>query len=96
MMMAKNRADRYSTFDALIQDLEALARGDPPLHARRCDQSELLGQLAVTGQPVPKEPPAAGPNQEPTPPSIPLPWFIAVVILTGVSLILNVIQCIGR
>ncbi|HOW71994.1 MAG TPA: serine/threonine-protein kinase [Phycisphaerae bacterium] len=95
-MMAKDRADRYATLSALIQDLEALARGDPPVHAQTHDKSKLLIRLDETGERVPDNRPTAGQDQEMSPSSIPLTWFLVVVIAGGVSLVLNVIQCVAR
>ena len=46
MMMAKNRRDRYSTTAELLDDLEAVARGDSPLIARVKAPGAMLGTLA--------------------------------------------------
>ncbi|MCX5658519.1 MAG: serine/threonine-protein kinase [Planctomycetota bacterium] len=52
--MAKNRDERYNTFAELTQDLEAVARGEPPLQARRKFDLASLASLekSVDGQAI--------------------------------------------
>lgn len=47
VMMAKDRARRYGSTDDLLLDLEAIARGEPPLQARRQIGSDVLTGLAT-------------------------------------------------
>ena len=53
VMMAKKREDRYLSTKDLIGDLEAIGRGEPPLHARKRYDPALLQSLADGGEPVP-------------------------------------------
>lgn len=46
VMMAKKSEDRYSSTKDLLMDLEAIARGEPPLQARRRYDADLLRDLA--------------------------------------------------
>lgn len=95
-MMAKDRDERYATVGDLIQDLEALARGDPPLQARRHDRSEVLTQLAETGKPVARQAPTGPAQREPSSATIPLLWFIGAAAIGGASVIFNLVQCFNR
>ncbi|MBN2272077.1 MAG: serine/threonine protein kinase, partial [Sedimentisphaerales bacterium] len=51
IMMAKKREDRYSSVEELLQDLEALKNGQPPLRARKRFDVSMLAQLE-TGEDV--------------------------------------------
>jgi hypothetical protein len=51
IMMAKNPKKRYSTMDELIEDLEAVKKGDPPLLARQKFDMAQFEQLEE-GMPV--------------------------------------------
>ena len=44
-MMAKEKKDRYSTVEELLDDLQAVREGRPPLQARRRFNLDALGQL---------------------------------------------------
>ncbi len=46
MMMAKDRRDRYGSTRELLEDLEAVARGEPPLMARSRAPAGVLDTLA--------------------------------------------------
>ncbi len=46
VMMAKNRNNRYASTEDLLQDLQAVRRGEPPLQARRRVDPRLLRNLA--------------------------------------------------
>lgn len=95
-MMAKDADDRYASLGDLIQDLEALARGEPPMQARGRDRSELLTELAEKGEPIPEKSTTRDEEQGPASPTIPLMWFIVAVIVGAVSLAMNLIQCVAR
>ncbi len=49
VMMHKDPDDRYPSTEELISDLEAVARGEPPLQAREKYDHELLQTLATKG-----------------------------------------------
>lgn len=55
MLMTKNREERYQTAVELIEDLEAVQRGDAPLHARRSVNLDDLSALESTGKDVPSD-----------------------------------------
>lgn len=54
VMMAKDRRRRYGSTTDLLLDLEAIARGEPPLQARRQIDAGLLSELG-SGQAVAEE-----------------------------------------
>ncbi|MBI5724730.1 MAG: serine/threonine protein kinase [Planctomycetes bacterium] len=52
VMMAKDRIRRYASTSDLLLDLESIQKGEPPLQARKQIDSELLTELAETGEPA--------------------------------------------
>jgi len=50
--MAKRREDRYNSMRDMLEDLRAVARGEPPLHARRAVDLESLAKVEETGKTV--------------------------------------------
>ncbi len=88
-MMAKKREDRYAAMHDLIVDLEAVQRGEPPLHARKKYDPHLLKDLAESGETV--EIPS--PDEEEQAPRSPatLVWLFVLGALLGVSIIINII-----
>jgi serine/threonine protein kinase len=50
VMMAKKPEERYPSTAELIDDLRAVSRGEPPLHARDTYDQGLLETLATSGQ----------------------------------------------
>jgi serine/threonine-protein kinase len=50
--MAKKREDRYASMHDMLDDLEAVRRGDAPLHARRDVNMEALAKIEETGKTV--------------------------------------------
>src|SRR5687768_11214035 len=50
--MAKDREERYRTTEDLLEDLEAVKRGEPPPHARRNVSLEQLGEIETKGKTV--------------------------------------------
>ncbi len=46
IMMTKNRNSRYASTEDLLQDLQAVTRGEPPLQARRRVDPKLLKNIA--------------------------------------------------
>jgi serine/threonine-protein kinase len=59
VMMAKNRNNRYASTEDLLQDLQAVRRGEPPLQARRRVDPRLLRNLAKIEKEAVKEAAAA-------------------------------------
>ncbi|UCD29582.1 MAG: serine/threonine protein kinase [Planctomycetota bacterium] len=88
-MMAKKREDRYTSYGDLLTDLEAVARGEPPLQARKRYDDNLLQGLAESGETVEMESPEA--EDEPVTATIPLVWVFVIGALLGVSVIVNMI-----
>lgn len=50
--MAKKRTNRYATAEDMLTDLERVARGEPPLVARKAYDLESLANLENSGTPV--------------------------------------------
>jgi len=76
VMMAKNRGDRYQATQDLLEDLQAVRNGQPPIHARAIfDMSELayLADGRPVGEDVPLPPPPAADNLA--------KWKVATLIL---------------
>lgn len=89
-MMAKKPEDRYPTMRDLLTDLEAIARGEPPLQARKGYQANLLAGLAESVEPV-EEKPALQQQPEVKPLVVPVVWVVILGALFGASLIINII-----
>ncbi len=87
-MMRKRPEERYESMSDLIRDLEAIARGEPPLQARKNVDQGLLERLSDST--TPKAPPP--PPPPPPPPTVPLLWVFIMGALLGLSLLLNLIQ----
>lgn len=88
--MAKNRDERYATTRDMLEDLQAVARGDPPIHARRIVDPETLAKVeeAAHGHTVDLEPSEApNPLQE----LLQHPLVIALMVVGGVSIVLNIV-----
>jgi serine/threonine-protein kinase len=84
--MAKNREERYARTEDMLEDLRAVAAGNPPMHARKTVDLDALGQIEETGKTVDIAPA--------TPASTALwsqPMFLAIAIAGGASVILNLI-----
>jgi len=52
VMMAKNREERYANCADLLEDLRAVQRGEPPIHARRKFNIASLSALEEGGTPI--------------------------------------------
>jgi len=91
--MAKDRNQRYNSTSDLLQDFEAVARGEAPLQARRKFDLSSLAQIEIASE----ERPAAAPNSAPGGPhaeASPLLWIavsgwgVAALLLVGLVLAL--------
>lgn len=91
-MMAKRRRDRYASMRDLLTDLEAIARGEPPLHARKRYDDSLLQGLADGGETLETQTPTLA--EDPKPASVPLVWIVVLAALLGISAILNIVQAV--
>jgi eukaryotic-like serine/threonine-protein kinase len=50
--MAKKREDRYASTSDMLEDLKAVRRGEPPVHARRVVDLDALAKVEETGKTV--------------------------------------------
>jgi eukaryotic-like serine/threonine-protein kinase len=84
--MAKNREDRYQSTLDMLEDLNAVRRGEPPTHARRAVHLDGLERLEETGKTVDIAPAGGAAFATWTSPSL-----LTALGVAGVSLILNII-----
>jgi len=91
VMMQKKPEERYTSIKDLLMDLEAVARGEPPLQARRRYDADLLRGLADQ-EDRPQQPPPIE-TQGPAAFGIEPSWTIIGVLaaLLVVSLLVNLI-----
>ena len=94
VMMAKDRDRRYPSTRDLLIDLESIARGEPPLQARRQIKADVLSGLAEEQTPnedtVEMEAMRGAATSE---------WKIYIILLAAalaVSVLLNIIQLATR
>lgn len=85
LMMAKKREDRYPSTKELIIDLEAIARGEAPLMARKRYDHNLLENLAKTGTTV------SSPTAEDLSPTQPRSEAWTWVVVLGGMLLISVL-----
>ena len=90
VMMAKSRDERYASTSDLIMDLEAVARGEPPLQAHKAIDPTTLRELGRAEEPLGEA--AAYAGQRVWNPSAAL--FYAVLAALAISILLNFIQAI--
>jgi serine/threonine protein kinase len=87
--MAKNRDERYASTEDLLEDLEAVRRGEPPMHARKAVDIEGLAAIEETAHTIDLEPTE---NEEPVGPSMwGHPAVIALLAIAGFSIVINLI-----
>ena len=88
-MMAKRREDRYASTSDLLTDLEAIARGEPPLQVHKMLDARMLS--ALTKEEIP-----LATSQETAPPKTATSQIVIYILLAllGVSIIINIIQAI--
>jgi serine/threonine-protein kinase len=84
--MAKNRDDRYQSTEDLLEDLQAVRRGEPPTHARRAVHLEGLEKLEETGKTVDIAPATSTERLDWT-----SPLMLAILGVAGASLLVNLI-----
>jgi len=84
--MAKNRDDRYQSTTDLLEDLQAVRRGEPPTHARRAVHLDGLERLEETGKTVDIAPaPQVGMSIWGN------PLVMMMLVGAGVSLVANIL-----
>ncbi len=89
VMMAKTPDDRYPTMTEAINDVEAVARGEPPFQARKKYDHELLKTLA-TGSRMTEPGAKAGEITGHTP-RVSAHWVLALGVLLAISILCNVL-----
>lgn len=94
VMMAKNQDDRYPNCSELITDLEAVAKGEPPLQARHKYDHTLLETLANGGQTLDYHSDAAHDLEKSS--SVSIQWVVALGVLFAVSILVNLILFVTR
>lgn len=94
VMMAKNQDDRYPNCAELITDLEAVAKGEPPLQARHKYDHTLLETLANGGQTLDYHSDPAHDMEKTS--AVSIQWVVALGVLFAVSILVNLILFITR
>ncbi|UCG15392.1 MAG: serine/threonine protein kinase [Phycisphaerales bacterium] len=92
VMMAKKRDDRYATTKELISDLQGVLQGEAPFQARKRYDQSMLQSIADTGETV--SIPTADDLSPPEP--NPTNWtaILLLAAFLGLSLLLNLAQCV--
>jgi serine/threonine-protein kinase len=85
--MAKNRDDRYATTEDMLEDLRAVAAGEPPIHARRPLDIDSLEKVEETARTVDIDPVHAGSNWQ-------NPMMIGILSILALSVVANIIQLV--
>ncbi len=85
--MAKNRDERYAATEDMLEDLWAVRRGEPPIHARKAVDIEQIARIEETAHTVDLEPPA---YEHQTPIWL-HPIVIMLIALASVSIIVNLV-----
>ena len=84
--MAKNRDDRYQSTTDLLEDLQAVRRGEPPTHARRAVHLDGLEKLEETGKTIDIAPaPLPGTSIWGS------PLMMTMLVVAGISVVVNII-----
>jgi serine/threonine protein kinase len=83
--MAKDRDERYQSTEDMLEDLQAVRRGEAPTHARRGVHLDGLEKLEETGKTVDIAPAPSGPSIWAN------PMVLAAVGVAAVSLLVNLI-----
>ena len=85
--MAKDREERYRTTEDMLEDLEAVRRGEPPPHAHQNVDLDKLGEIEQKGKTVDLLDMSAQGGQ----PLWAHPFVVALLAGVGVSVLVNVI-----
>ena len=95
VMMAKDRRRRYATTTDLLMDLDAIAKGQPPLQARRQVDANLLTGLVegVVDTDEPRQQPAFRSSRQPAQAGSAETYtiYIVLAVALGVSVLLNIV-----
>ena len=82
--MAKNRDERYTSTEAMLEDLKAVRSGQTPTHAQRAADLETIAQVEATGKTVDIA-------EAPTLDLWSQPLFLVMLGVAGVSVVVNII-----
>jgi eukaryotic-like serine/threonine-protein kinase len=94
--MAKKREDRYESMQQMLEDLRAVANGQPPKHARRPVDLDSLAKIEETGKTVDIVPaPPPPPPKEKTSPVM-MAMIIALIASVVVNMIFIALMAHGR
>ena len=85
--LAKRRDERYLSCDELIEDLDLLARGEPPKYAQAALDHHVFANLA-RGEAQQHERPSVTPSRPPGPP---MALVVALGVFAALSLLGNII-----
>ncbi|HMO26964.1 MAG TPA: serine/threonine-protein kinase [Tepidisphaeraceae bacterium] len=88
--MAKNREERYQSMSDMLEDLNAVRRSEPPMHARRAVDLDSLATIEQSARTVDIEPLSA--VSAPSP--FEHPAVVVIMVITGVSVLANIIQLV--
>jgi serine/threonine-protein kinase len=94
VMMAKSPDDRYPSMVELIDDLEAVARGEPPFQARKKYDHSLLQSLATGRKLV--EPSTEPPAPVSMTPRVSILWVLMLGVALVISLLCIVLLLVNR
>jgi len=86
--MAKNRDERYTSTEDMLEDLRDVRAGNPPTHARRAVDLEQLANIEETGKTVDI---VSAPYISPWAEMMNNNYGVALLAIGGVSLLINVI-----
>lgn len=92
VMMAKSPEDRYPSTEELLADLEAVARGEPPLQARQKYDHALLESLATSGHSLAESSAMEAVGNKP---GVSPQWVLALGVLLALSVIVNLLMLIA-
>jgi serine/threonine-protein kinase len=87
--MAKRREDRYTSTEAMLEDLRAVRAGDAPIHARRQVDLESLAKIEETGKTVDIVPSPA--NAASAADILKQPLGLALAAAAAISILVNII-----
>ncbi len=85
--MGKKREERYPTAEEMLEDLRAVQRGNPPMHARRTVSLDALEHVEAKGKTIDITPP-------PAPAKLSLwsePLFLMIAGVAALSVIVNIV-----